>query len=53
MGGSPSRKTIEDIKHNGQSDSILGGTKSFDTKVTAKFTDFNHSTIGNQETGPG
>ena len=50
---SPSKEVLEDIKKHGQSDSILGGTKSFDIKVTTKFGDFSHSTIGNQETGPG
>ena len=53
MSASPSKKALHDIKFNGQTDSILGGTKSFDIKVTTKFGDFNHSTIGNQETGPG
>lgn len=53
LSASPSKKVLADIKHHGQSDSILGGTKSFDIKVTTKFGDFNHSTIGNQETGPG
>jgi len=53
MGGSPSKKALDDIRTNGQTDSILGGTTSFDTKVKSKFGDFTHSTIGNQETGPG
>jgi len=50
---SPSSKVLEEIKKHGQSETILGGTKSFDIKVTTKFGDFSHSTIGNQETGPG
>jgi hypothetical protein len=53
MGGSPSKKALDEIRTHGQSESVLGGTKSFDIKVTSKFGDFNHSTIGNQETGPG